>query len=103
VRSGSAVRNRSGRADDNGAIAAPSSWTVNRAPWGKGGSPTGSRVINWNAGTRVGSPVGSGPASRRSPEKTGRGGRVPVVVRGRESRPHGEGEQVSVGLQTKEK
>ncbi len=34
---------------------------------------------------------------------TGRGGRVPVVVRGRESRPHGEGEQVSVGLQAKEK
>ena len=34
---------------------------------------------------------------------TGRGGRVPVVVRGRESRSHGEGEQVSVGLQAKEK
>ncbi len=34
---------------------------------------------------------------------TGRGGRVPGVVRGRESRPHGEGEQVSVGLQAKEK
>jgi RNA-directed DNA polymerase len=34
---------------------------------------------------------------------TGRGGRVPVVVRGRESRPHGEGEQVCVGLQAKVK
>ena len=31
------------------------------------------------------------------------GGRVPVVVRGRESRSHGEGEQMTVGLQAKEK
>ena len=49
---------------DNGATIDPSSWSMDRIPWGKSGPPTGSWVINRNAGTRVWPPVGSRPASR---------------------------------------
>lgn len=88
---------------DNGTAPGLSSWPRDRAPWGKAGRL---RVHGLSVGT-------SEPAHSRRPV-AGRlafrsrgmavcGGRGPVVVRGRESRPHGEGDQILRGLAGKEK
>jgi len=88
---------------DNGTAVGLSSWPADRAPWGKAGRlRVQGLLIGTSEPTRGRRSVADRLASR-SQEKVACGGRVPVVVRGRESRPHGEGEQVSVGLQTKEK
>jgi hypothetical protein len=75
---------------DNGVAAGASSWPADGAPWGKADRLP---IQGLSIGT-------SEPAcSRRSVADRLA---VPVVVRGRESRPHGEGEQVLRRLAAKE-
>ena len=84
---------------DDGMAASVSSLQADRAPWGKAGRL---RVHGLSIGTSEPACSRRSVADRlavRSPEMAAWRGRVPVVVRGRESRPHGEGEQVLVGLQ----
>ncbi|MDQ1359641.1 MAG: hypothetical protein QOJ44_18 [Acidimicrobiaceae bacterium] len=79
----------------------PSS-SMRRAPWGKAGHL---RVHGLLIGTSEPTHSRRSVADRltlRSRVMAGCGGGDPVVVRGRESRPHGEGDQVPDSFATKE-
>lgn len=87
---------------DNGVAASVSSSPADGAPWGKAGRL---RVHGLSIGTSEPTHSRRSVADRlafRSRVTAVRGGGVPVVVRGRESRPHGEGEQVLRGPAAKE-
>lgn len=79
----------------NGTADGPSLWPADRTPWGKAGRL---RIQGLSIGTSEPARGRRSVADRlafRSREKAACRDRVPVVVRGRESRSHGEGEQVS--------
>ena len=87
---------------DNGVASGTSSWPADGAPWGKADRLP---IQGLSIGTSEPACSRRSVADRlavRSPGMAAWRGRVPVVVRGRESRPHGEGEQVLHRLAAKE-
>jgi hypothetical protein len=75
------------------AAAEPSLRPVVSAPGGKAGRLQGLWVNDRNAGTCVPSPALTTPANSAESSDGGTRGRSSLVVRGRENRLHGEGEQ----------
>ena len=79
-----------------------SSWTSDGALWGRAGRLTIHGFVNGTLEPSTGRRA-SLPGTPRSLAKATRGHRASIVVRGRESRPHGEGKQVVRQSDKKEK
>ncbi len=81
---------------------APSSWTSDGALWGRAGRLTIHGFVNGTLEPSTGR-RSSLTGTPRSLAKATRGHRASIVVRSRESRPHGEGKQVVRQSDKKEK
>lgn len=87
---------------NSGVTEAPSSWTSDRAPWGRAGRLTIHGFVNGTLEPSTGR-RSSLTGTPRSLAMATRGHRASIVVRGRESRQHGEGKQVVRQSDKKEK